>query len=100
MARLTIPIALKLKYMYQRYSTNHTEKWNPTSDAVEEVIFTSLIMNASIAIACLPFMKTLMESLQPGWSTGQVRPGIGYDIMITKTIENSQSSHQLSDMSK
>ena len=84
--------------MFERRSTRNSDDWNPTSDAVDEVILTSVILNASIAIACLPFFKTLMESLQPGWSTGQVRPGVGYDIMVTKTIENS--STPLSGMSR
>ncbi|KAF2266928.1 hypothetical protein CC78DRAFT_614733 [Lojkania enalia] len=95
---LIIPVAFKLSYMFHRGLTHDTGNWNPTSDSVEEVILTSVIMNASIAIACLPFMKTLMESLQPGWSTGQVRPGVGYDIMVTKTFENS--SYPLSGLSR
>lgn len=96
--RIAVPVAFKLVYLFTRGASSHARLWNPTSDSVEEVILTAVTMNASIAIACLPFMKTLMESLQPGWSTGQVRPGIGYDIMVTKTFENS--SYPLSGLSR
>jgi len=41
-------------------------------------------MNTSIMITCLPFLKLLMEQLQPGWATSDIRHGVGYNLTYGK----------------
>jgi hypothetical protein len=41
-------------------------------------------MNTSIMITCLPFLKPLMEQLQPGWTTSDIRHGVGFNLTYGK----------------
>jgi hypothetical protein len=57
-------------------------------------IATAVAMNTSIMVTCLPFLKPLMEQLQPGWATSDVRHGVGYILTYGK---NSRSTVTHSD---
>jgi len=46
-------------------------------------------MNASILMACIPFLKVLMEHLQQGWTTSDVRRGVGFTVAYGKTVTSS-----------
>lgn len=39
-------------------------------------MMSAVILNAHIVLTCLPFMKQLMESLQPGWSSSADTTGL------------------------
>ncbi|KAF2008734.1 hypothetical protein BU24DRAFT_415483 [Aaosphaeria arxii CBS 175.79] len=41
-------------------------------------IATALAMDVSVLVTCIPFLKPFMEQLQPGWSTSDIRRGVGY----------------------
>lgn len=55
-------------------------------------IATTLLMNTSLIMTCIPFLKPLMDNLQPGWSTSDVVRGVGYNMMYGKntTIRSGQ----------
>lgn len=42
-------------------------------------------MNTSLVLTCVPFLKPLMEALQPGWSTSDIVQGVGYNFMYGKS---------------
>lgn len=46
-------------------------------------------MNTSLVLTCVPFLKPLMEALQPGWSTSDVVQGVGYNVMYGKSSISS-----------
>lgn len=48
-------------------------------------VLTQLGMNASIIVACAPFLKPVMDQLQPGWATSNVRTGLGYNTIVGKS---------------
>jgi hypothetical protein len=48
---------------------------------VDSTIATAVLMNTSVVLTCVPFLKPLMEALQPGWSTSDVVQGVGYNVM-------------------
>ena len=41
-------------------------------------ITTEVALNISIILACVPFLKLLLDNLQSGWSTSNVQTGAGY----------------------
>jgi hypothetical protein len=47
-------------------------------------IATAVVMNTSVMVTCIPFLKPLMEQLQPGWSTSDIRRGVGYNMTYGK----------------
>jgi len=48
-------------------------------------VVTQIGMNVSIITACVPFLKPVMAQLQPGWSTGNVQKGIGYNTIMERS---------------
>ncbi|KAF2465155.1 uncharacterized protein BDR25DRAFT_346264 [Lindgomyces ingoldianus] len=66
-------------------STPGSPEWDPTSKETSVAIATAVLMNASIVVSCVPFLKPLMEHLQPGWSTSDVIRGVGYNVMYGKS---------------
>lgn len=47
-------------------------------------VSTQVAMNVSIIVACVPFLKPLMDHLQPGWSTSNVRTGLGFNTIAPR----------------
>ncbi|PVI04649.1 hypothetical protein DM02DRAFT_624716 [Periconia macrospinosa] len=91
-ALLTIPIAFKIIYLSTIRSDSH---WRITPSLANEAMISAGILNAHIVLTCLPFMKQLMEYLQPGWSTsanttGLMKGGFGsYSVMISTMASRS-----------
>ena len=67
----TIPaVILRIYYIY--HGDGHM------GDEEDRVaIATAIAMNTSVLVTCLPFLKPLMEQLQPGWATSDIRHGVG-----------------------
>ncbi|KAF2205644.1 hypothetical protein GQ43DRAFT_287693 [Delitschia confertaspora ATCC 74209] len=79
-----IPIGFKLHYIFQLQSASRSNLTNEFFNEENLVITTAMTMNTNIVVTCIPFMKTVMEYLQPGWSTSDVRQGAGYNMMSTR----------------
>ncbi|KAF2842004.1 hypothetical protein M501DRAFT_375360 [Patellaria atrata CBS 101060] len=78
-ALILIPVIFKLVYGFRLGPDRDTSRWDITYKYANVAITTSVVMNTSILITCLPFMKPVMEYLQPGWSSSNVRRGLGYN---------------------
>ncbi|KAF2877608.1 hypothetical protein BDV95DRAFT_664267 [Massariosphaeria phaeospora] len=91
-ARIIIipPITLRIIYIFKADREHRVAHWNTTMADASVAICTSVTMSTSILITCIPFLKPLIEHLQPGWSTSDVRRGIGYSIMAGKTVIGSK----------
>lgn len=78
----TIPaVSLRLYYIY------HHNYLNNGGDESSVAITTAIAMNTSIVVTCIPFLKPLMEQLQSGWATSDIRHGIGYNLTYSKKSE-------------
>ena len=60
------------------YLTQALQSSDRTYAEFKETVATEVALNASIILACVPFMKPLLDNLQPGWSTSNVERGFGY----------------------
>lgn len=69
-------IVLRLVFITQSY-----ESPDRTYNDFKVVVATQVGMNVSIILACVPFLKPLLDNLHPGWSTSDVRTGLGYNSM-------------------
>ena len=80
--RTTPLIVVRLVYIFQAFNTSDRvfAEWRCA-------VVTQLTMNLSIIVACVPFLKTVINHLQPGWSTSNVRVGLGF-----KTIANLEAN--------
>ena len=75
----TIPaVAFRLFYLYRLNYGRIGHEEGPAA------IATAVAMNTSIMITCFPFLKPLMEQLQPGWATSDIRHGVGYNLNYGK----------------
>ncbi|KAF2279836.1 uncharacterized protein EI97DRAFT_482636 [Westerdykella ornata] len=88
---IVLPICFRLIYIYQANMPHNSPDWDPTLKETNVAIATAVLMNATLVLTCVPFLKPLMENLQPGWSTSDVVRGVGYNIMYGKsTIKSGQ----------
>ena len=92
--RLSVLVGLKLAFLQSIKSSPH---WNITPDNATGAMLSAAILNASMVITCLPFLRPLMEYLQPGWSTsdistGFLRAGFGYSNMESRLSTTKGSS--------
>jgi hypothetical protein len=83
------PIVFRLVHIYQADVSHDSPDWDPTMKHTETAIATAVLMNTSLVLTCVPFLKPLMEALQPGWSTSDVVQGVGYSVMYGKSAMNS-----------
>lgn len=74
----------RLIYIYRADAPYGSGDWDPTSKEAEVAIATAVLMNTSVVMTCVPFLKPLMEHLQPGWSTNDVVKGVGYNAIYGK----------------
>lgn len=63
--------------------------WDPTFKEANVAIATAVLMNTSLVVTCIPFLKPLMEALQPGWSTSDLVKGVGYNVTYGKSALSS-----------
>lgn len=89
--RILAPIIFRLVHLYDVDISTASATWDPTSQETDVAIATAIVMNTSLVLTCVPFLKPLMEALRPGWSTSDVVQGVGYNVMYGK---NSISSGQ------
>jgi hypothetical protein len=78
------PIVFRLVHIYQADISHGSPNWDPTMKNTETAIAIAVLMNTSLVLTCVPFLKPLMEALQPGWSTSDVVQGVGYSVMYGK----------------
>lgn len=79
--RVLPPIIMRLIYIYEIHR-GPSVGGDTASLYANFAIATTVSMNTCILITCIPYLKPLMEHLQPGWSTTDVRRGIGYNAML------------------
>ena len=53
-----------------------------TYDAFKVVVTTQISMNVSIILACVPFLKPLLDNIHSGWSTSDTRTGLGFNSIV------------------
>ncbi|KAF2743338.1 hypothetical protein M011DRAFT_461766 [Sporormia fimetaria CBS 119925] len=88
---IVIPIVFRVVYIYKADASRDSAEWDPTSKETNVAIITAILMNVSLILTCVPFLKPLMENLKPGWSTSDVVRGVGYNIMPGRsTIKSGQ----------
>jgi hypothetical protein len=87
--RIVVPITFRLLHIYQADVPHDSPDWDPTMKYIDTAIATAVLMNTSLVLTCVPFLKPLMEALQPGWSTSDVVQGVGYDVMYGKGLLKS-----------
>ena len=65
--------ALRIFYTDQALRTT-----DRTYTEFKSVVTTEVALNVSIILACVPFLKLLLDNLQSGWSTSNVQTGAGF----------------------
>ena len=83
--RIFPPTVVRLVYISWAFNNNDQvfAEWRVA-------VVTQVAMNTSIIVACVPFLKPVMEHLQPGWSTSNVRVGIGFNtIAASEAVSRS-----------
>ncbi|KAI9843957.1 MAG: hypothetical protein M1837_005998 [Sclerophora amabilis] len=86
---IDIPLTiLRLVYITDTFSSPDV-----IYDAYRLAIVTQIGMNASLVVTCAPFLKTFMEQLQPGWSTSDMRTGLGYNTSASR-IPRSHTANE------
>ncbi|KAF1935602.1 hypothetical protein EJ02DRAFT_516335 [Clathrospora elynae] len=88
-ALIIAPIAFRLVHIYRADISPKSSKWDPSFDETDIAIATAVLMNTSLVLTCVPFLKPLMEALRPGWSTSDVIQGVGYNVMYGKSAISS-----------
>lgn len=88
-ALIIIPISFRLVHIYEADISHSSANWDPTMAETTTAISTAVLMNASLVLTCVPFLKPLMEALQPGWSSSDVVQGMGYNFMYGKSAMKS-----------
>ncbi|ORX96238.1 hypothetical protein BCR34DRAFT_607712 [Clohesyomyces aquaticus] len=79
---ILVPIVFRVIYIFR---AERALGWDPTYNQTNVAIATAVLMNTSIVLTCVPFLKPLMQHLQPGWSTSDVIRGVGYNVMYGKS---------------
>ena len=77
-----IPLAV-LRLIYLSSSLRSPDR---THSDFRLAVVTQIGMNLTIILACVPFLKPLLDNIQPGWSTSNVRTGLGYNSMADSSI--------------
>ncbi|KAH7396207.1 hypothetical protein BKA66DRAFT_606099 [Pyrenochaeta sp. MPI-SDFR-AT-0127] len=88
-ALIIAPIVFRLFHIYQTDISHDSPNWDPTSKETDVAIATAVLMNTSLVLTCVPFLKPLMEALQPGWSTSDIVQGVGYNVIYGKSAISS-----------
>ena len=65
--------ALRTVYIGQALRTT-----DRTYAEFKSTVTTEVVLNVSIILACVPFLKLLLDNLQSGWSTSNVQTGAGF----------------------
>lgn len=80
------PISFRLVHLYTLDRSIDSPQWDPTFQETNIAIATAVLMNTNLVLTCVPFLKPLMEALQPGWSTSDLVKGIGYNATPRRNI--------------
>jgi hypothetical protein len=75
-----IPIAFRLAHIF---STPTDDREDYANDYITAILM-AVEMNALIVVTCIPFLKAAMDHLQPGWSTSDIRKGVGFTVAYGK----------------
>lgn len=51
-------------------------------------VVTTVAMNVSIILSCVPYLKPFINNLQSGWSSSNVRTGLGYSSIVSKDVQS------------
>ncbi|PSN61538.1 hypothetical protein BS50DRAFT_639332 [Corynespora cassiicola Philippines] len=87
-----VPVTFKIRYIFRTVNAEHVDA---TSVNVDIAISSILVVTTTIMATSIPFMKPVMQHLQPGWSTGTVRLSVGVDHPTSSDKTNSNPIHIL-----
>lgn len=77
--------AVRLHYLRVMYRTQVGPQWNPTLAETDVAIATGVEMSIAIMVSCVPFLRPLIDALQTGWSNSDVRHGLGFTVIYSKS---------------
>ena len=76
-------IVLRLTYLSEVHASSRSLR-----GSFRCTITTEILLYTSILLGCVPFLKTFIQHLSPGWSTGRIRAS---DIALHPTNDKSKS---------
>ena len=77
----SVPLtALRLFYITQALGSS-----DRTYELFTATVVTQVGMNVSIIVTCIPFVKQFLDHIQPGWSTSDIRTGLGYNTIMGRS---------------
>jgi hypothetical protein len=77
---ILVPITFRLAHIF---STSTDDRGDYANDYITAILM-AVEMNALIVVTCIPFLKAAMDHLQPGWSTSDIRKGVGFTVAYGK----------------